>query len=225
MQIHALLAAGSAFLFPLSSAATEKGDLPRLRRIFAAAMQIVSIAAAALGVTVFVFAGSILTVWMGAGVASAGTDLLRVLALGYALLALSVVPYQMINGAGYVRENALLAWLSVAVVIVATVILVPRVGLVGLGWAKIANLAPLLVSMAFVQRKVLHRKGWSDIVLPFAPVLVSFVFGALLLAAFGDPGLSGALRLATLGTSSLLVFLILAFCMQRLFGLLFRSTT
>ena len=225
MQIHALLAAGSAFLFPLSSVAAEREDLPWLHRICTRALQLVTIAAAGMGATIFVFARSILTVWMGARFAALETDLLRVLAFGYALLAISVVPYQLMNGTGYARENALLAWLSVAMVVVMTAFLIPRAGLLGAGWAKMANLLPLLVSMAFVQRKVLLTRGWGNIVLPFVPVLVSFVLGVLLLSVFGDPRLSGAFRLATLGTSGLVVFLGLAFGMQRLFGFVFRSTT
>lgn len=221
MQIHALPAAGAAFLFPLSSAAAENGDLSRLNRVIARGLQLVAIGAAALGATVFVFARSILTVWMGAEFAVSATNLLRVLAFGYALLAISVVPYNLMNGSGYVRQNTLLAWMSVAVVVAGTIMLIPHFGLMGVGWAKIGNLAPLLVSMWFVQHRLLRSRGWNHILLPFVPILLSFCFGLLVLSAFFDPGLSGAFRLATLGLSSFVVFLGFSLGIQRLFGLCF----
>jgi len=205
MQIHSLLAAASAFLFPFSSAAAERSDLNLLRSMCSRVMSTIAIAASSLGMTLFVLSNSILTLWMGGHFAADGSQLLKVLALAYSLLAMSVVPYQVLNGTGFVRENTLFAWLTVILVIGATVTLVPYGGLVAVGYAKLVNLAPLLVSVWFVERRVLNYTGWSRILLPFVTILTSFAAAGAVVSKWGDPHLGNALRLGTVGSIGLLL--------------------
>jgi O-antigen/teichoic acid export membrane protein len=224
MQIHSLMAAASAFLFPFSSAAVERSDLVLLQKVCSRVMRLIAIAASALGITVFVLSQSILTLWMNPQFASSGSQLLKALALAYSLLAMSVVPYQVLNGAGFVRENTLIAWFSVVAVFGATLLLVPRGGLVAVGWAKLVNLVPLLVSVWFVQRKVLRYVGWNRIFLPFLTILASFAVAELVVAEWGDPHLTNALRLGTVGTVGLLVALFATAGMYRVLKVAFRVT-
>ena len=72
-------------------------------------------------------------------------------------------------------------------VVIATFILVPFGGLVAVGWAKLANLGPLLVSVWFVERKVLRYVGWNRIFLPFLTILASFGLATSLVVGWGDP--------------------------------------
>jgi O-antigen/teichoic acid export membrane protein len=224
MQIHSLMAAASAFLFPFSSAAVERSDLVLLRTMCTRVMSIVAIAASALGMTLFIFSHSILTLWMNAQFASNGAQLLKVLALAYSLLAMSVVPYQVLNGTGFVRENTLFAWFTVISVIGATLILVPSGGLIAVGWAKLVNLVPLLVSLWFVERKVLKYVGWNRIFLPFVTILTSFGLAGIVVAQWGDPNLSNALRLGTVGVVGLLLAFLATAGMYRFLKFAFRVT-
>jgi O-antigen/teichoic acid export membrane protein len=218
MQIHSLLSAASAFLFPLSSAARERQDLNLLESISSRALSIGAIAASALGITLFVFSRSILTLWMGPGFASSGTELLKILALAYALLAMSIVPYQVLNGSGYVKENTLLGWLSVATTLVSTILLVPAMGLLGVGWAKLANLGPLLISVWYVQRKVLGCPSWRGVLLPFVTILVAFAAVGVVIAEFGDPHLSSLVGLGLANCLCLILAIVGITVLHRLFG-------
>ena len=55
MQIHSLVAAGSSFLFPFSSAAVERADLQLLRNVCSQVMSVTAIVASSLGITLFIF--------------------------------------------------------------------------------------------------------------------------------------------------------------------------
>lgn len=195
MQVHAFLAAGSAFLFPMSSVAAEQGDLRQMHRIYTGALSLIAVLSAAIGVPLFLFSQSILTHWMGADFALRASGLLKILVFGYALLATSIVPYNVLNGTGRVRANMAFAWLTLAIVIAGIFALTPVTGLAGVAWAKVLNIGPLLVAMAYVQRKVLKEKNWTAILVPFLPVLFLFGLAQVLLSFYGNPQLNNLIVL------------------------------
>lgn len=202
IQVHAFLAAGSAFLFPMSSVAAEQGDLQQMNRIYAGALSLIAVLSATIGVPLFLFSQSILTHWMGADFAVHASGLLKILVFGYALLATSIVPYNILNGTGRVRANTGLAWLTLVVVICGIFILVPVTGLAGAAWAKVLNAGPLIVAMLYVQRRVLRNSGWLAILQPFLPVLLLFGATQLILSLYGNPHLGNVVGLGALVTAT-----------------------
>ncbi len=219
MQIHALLAAGSSFLFPMSSAAAELGNVNRMRSIYRRSLNIITVLAAAMGVPLFLFSKSILTHWMGADFAGHASILLKILAFGYALLASSIVPYNVLNGTGHVRLNTVLGWASVAIVVAASVLLIPSLGLAGVAWAKLANVIPLLAAMAWVHRKVLREDKWSAVLSHFVPIVLPFLLSFLAVGAYGDPKLTSVILLIAMVAGCLVVTLGMAIVVQKLFRL------
>ncbi len=195
MPVHSLLAAGSAFLFPMSSAALELGDYAQMRRIYARSFETVAVLAALMGVPLFVLAPQILTLWMGADFAQHAATVLRILALSYALLATSVIPWNVLNGTGHVRLNTLLGWFSVVAVLVVSLVLIPKFGLEGVALAKLTNILPLIVAAICVRQKVLHEHSWPELISYFAVILVPFSMAAIAIAVLagrapvGIPGL------------------------------------
>jgi len=105
-QIHSILARGSAFLFPLASAFTERQSWQQLRHIYYRALTFVTLAAIALGLPLFFLADTILELWMGAAFAQQATPILRVLIFAMVMLSTSIVPSYFLNGAGWVRFSA-----------------------------------------------------------------------------------------------------------------------
>jgi O-antigen/teichoic acid export membrane protein len=218
-QIHALPAAGSSFLFPLSSAAAERGNLHQMRTVYSRASSIVSAVAAATAVPMMLFSRSILTHWMGVDFAVHASSLLKVLAFSYALLAISIVPYNLLNGTGHVRANTLLGWLSVTLVVAATLLLVPLLGLAGVAWAKVANLGPLIALIAVVHRRVLLESRWFPVVREFIPILSLFGVAFLTVTAFGDPHPETWTRLIGLTAGTIVLVAGFAAAVQRIFHL------
>jgi len=219
MQVHAFLAAGSAFLFPMSSVAAEQGDLRQMKRIYTHALSLIAVLSAAIGVPIFLFSQSILTHWMGADFASHASGLLKILIFGYALLATSIVPYNVLNGTGRVRANMIFAWLSLAVVTGGILVLVHLAGLGGAAWAKVMNIGPLFLAMAYVQRRVLNEKNWASILVPFLPVLLLSGVAQLLLSFWGNPHLNNVVMLGIMIAVSAALVGAIGFLLQRVLKL------
>lgn len=216
MQVHAVLAAGSAFLFPMSSVTAEQGDLRQMNRIYTGALSLIAVLSTAIGVPFFLFSQSILTHWMGADFALHASGLLKILILGYALLATSIVPYNILNGTGRIRANMILAWLTLAIVLAGIFVLAPVAGLAGVAWAKVLNIGPLLVAMIYVQRKVLKTTGWAAIFAPFLPVLFLFGLAQLLLSFYGNPHLNNLITLGGMIIGSMTLAAVLGSLLQRI---------
>jgi O-antigen/teichoic acid export membrane protein len=142
-----------------------------------------------------------------------------VLAFSYALLATSIVPYNLLNGTGHVRANTLLGWLSVAIVVGATLLLVPLLGLAGVAWAKVASLGPLIAMMAIVHRKVLRENRWGPVVWQFIPILSLFGIAFLTVTTYGDPHLESWIKLAGITLVTMVLVAGFATAVQKVFPL------
>lgn len=185
--IHGLGARAIGFIFPLSSTLYERGDAERLRRLYFHGQNAASVLAVALSLPVFLFAPQILTVWLGAGFAAVGSDVLRILALAFAFLATSTVPYYFMNGTAFVRLNTAFSLMSGAIVAVAAVLLVPWLGLVGAAWARLVGVPAALVARTILHRRVLRDFRWYGSLATLLPVGVAFALAAPIALAGGDP--------------------------------------
>jgi len=173
-QIHAFLAKGVAFLFPLASVIHETGDIQKLNRIYFKALRFVTTGGVVLGLPMFLFAKNILTLWMGAAFAAESAALLQILAFSFSIMATSIVPYYYLNGAGYVRINTAFSLLSGALVAGANVLLIPPLGILGACWARLANTPTGLVSRTIVHYKVLQDRRWYVSLLILGPVVITY---------------------------------------------------
>jgi len=219
MQIHSTLAASCAFLFPMSSGALELGGIYPLRKLYMRSLNLIVVLSTVLGTPLFLFSGSILTFWLGADFAVHGSNVLRVLTFGYAMLAVSIVPHNILNGTGHVRANTILSWSSLIVAVAGVFAFTPAFGLVGVAWAKVLNVAPLIAAMIFLQRRVLGAKSTTSIVAPFLPAIC--LFGAALAAIrlHGDFHPNKLTSLASMIVLSMIGAAALGFSIQRMIGL------
>jgi O-antigen/teichoic acid export membrane protein len=218
-QIHALPAAASSFLFPLSSAAAEQGNVRRMRSVYSRASNLITAVAVATGVPMLLFSRSILTHWMGADFAAHTSGLLKVLSFSYALVSTSIVPYNLLNGTGHVRINTLLGWSSVVVTILAMLVLVPSLGLAGIAWAKLVTLGPLIATIAIVHRKVLREYHWSPVIRQFIPIVSLFGLASLAILACGDPHPESWAMLAGMTTGTIALVAGVALAAQKMLRL------
>jgi O-antigen/teichoic acid export membrane protein len=174
-QIHAPLAKAVGFLFPLASVSRESGEIETMRNVYFKSLRFVTMCAVGIGLPIFVFSESILTLWMGVDFASHAAGILRILTLSFAILATSIVPYYFLNGSGYVRLNTLVGLISGGLVALATLFLISPLGLVGAAWARLFNTPVSLVARTVVHYKVLYDKRWYVSIVIIGPVF--FVFG------------------------------------------------
>ena len=97
----------------------------------------------------FVFTKEILVFWLGYAISNEITDLSRILSIGAAIGCLFAIPSFYLLGTGRTKWLAILSFLHGAFVILFSLILVPKMGLIGAGWAftlgTIAHLMTLIV--------------------------------------------------------------------------------
>jgi O-antigen/teichoic acid export membrane protein len=180
-QIHSLLARGFAFLFPLASGRFERGDTQGMKHVYFRSLRLVTTMAVSMGFPLFLFADSILTVWMGKPFADEAALILRILALSFTILATSIVPYYYMNGTGYVRMNTAFGFVSGTLVALATIILAPSFGLAGAACARLANIPTGVLSRVIMHTRVLGDRRWYSALLVLAPVAVMFLVGIVLI--------------------------------------------
>lgn len=174
-QVHTLLARGSAFVFPLASAAHERGAVHDLQRIYVRGLRIVASAAVAIAVPLYVLAGDLLRLWVGTEVAAVAEPVLRVLAFATSLFAAGIVPYYVMNATGLLRLNTAFGLLGGAIVAGSSVVLTLAFGLLGAAAARLGNVPTDVVARTLLHRRILSDRRWYAGVTPVLPAIVVFV--------------------------------------------------
>lgn len=174
-QIHLLLYRGLAWLMPLASRDTATGPgIETMLTGYRAGIALSLAMVAAVAMPIYVLAPQALTVWVGPDFAAQGTVVLQLLLVYFALQCLAVPGFFLVNGAGYPGWNAASGLLHGVVILGMTALLLPRLGLAGIGLARLSAMPALLILFYALHRKVLGGRGLGD----------SLAFAAAMLAIF-----------------------------------------
>jgi O-antigen/teichoic acid export membrane protein len=104
--------------------------------------------------------------WIGADFAERSVGVFRLLLLTYVTIGLTVVSYNIILAAGQPRVLGLANLGTFAANVVLILILIPRYGVIGAGWAYLLSVLPLLLLVLYAERSVLasgHRHWLRDL--------------------------------------------------------------
>lgn len=135
-QVHALPAAVFGFLFPLSSRMLSEGKnasvvmVSRLATLLNVAFVFV------LGLCLILAGEIIMRWWMGEEFAAQVGKILTVLVLAYSILGINVTAHYMLLGYGDAKYVAIANIVGAALVVSASVILIPAAGLIGAAVAR-----------------------------------------------------------------------------------------
>lgn len=126
----------STVLFPAFSVLEGAKDRQRLGILFARSLKYILLASGLMALTVIVFAGEILRLWLGADYAVESTGVLQILALGVVFNSLAHIPFALLQGIGRPELPAKFHLLELPVYIALAWILVSRWGITGaaLSW-------------------------------------------------------------------------------------------
>jgi O-antigen/teichoic acid export membrane protein len=145
----------TAFL-PAASEVHGESDDERFHDLYLRATKLVGLIAFPIAVVLFMFGHAILLQWIGPGVARNGTAVLKVLAIAYALNALSTIPALACDSRGRPGITTFFSVGSAALNITLAVILIPHYGALGAGFAIFVNSAVLVpVFLLYVHRHIL----------------------------------------------------------------------
>lgn len=144
-QIQTVPAAGAQVLFPMISRRMEQGE--DVRRVAIKAMAMLTLFAAFVAAPVIIFSHLILSVWIGEEIADQSAYVLALLAAGFALLAVNVVPHFVLLG---LDKASIVATVNIVAGIIAVSVCVLTIESYGLVAACIGRVAYALVTLNLV---------------------------------------------------------------------------
>jgi len=155
-QAYRLLSSAASFIFPVTSALSSGGETAGLKKLYSHSTILIALSAAAIILPLYFLASPILTVWMGADFARISVPALKLLVLSYGAYSLTIIPSSFLNGIGMVKINVLFGTISAIVVVSVSVVLLPRIGIVGAGWAHIVNILTIIGLMYKTRTLIFH---------------------------------------------------------------------
>lgn len=205
-QIHLLLARGLAFMMPETSRGDGGTDgLTKRLRSYRGGATLVLLMAGVVALPMYALASQILTIWVGADFAAAGTETLQIMTLYFAASGGVVPMYFLLNGAGHPAWNTAATLIHSIAGLALAAALLPAMGLPGAAWGRLATLPAFLVILWALHRYVLQSPGWRTSAIMIAWLLVVGT------TAWGVSGFTSGLVPATvfgvLGGGTLLAFL------------------
>lgn len=155
-QVYRLLSSAASFIFPVTSALNSSGETDGLQRLYSHSTMVIALSAAVIVLPLYFLASPILTVWMGADFARISVPALKLLVLSYGAYSLTIIPSSFLNGTGFIKINVLFGAISAAVIVSVSVVLLPRIGIVGAGWAHIVNILAVIGLMYKTRALIFH---------------------------------------------------------------------
>lgn len=135
--IHGLIAASLHFLFPHLSARTSSRPTAALQPVVHNVFLLNIALVVLLGIPLIVFSKSVLRLWMGTVFAEQNSSILAIVAVSFSLLALNITGHYALLALEQVRLVAMLNLAGGAAMLVAMVLLIPRLGLVGAAFGRV----------------------------------------------------------------------------------------
>jgi len=171
---------------PVASRYDPDTDQASLRRIFYDGSRLHLLFSLPISLILYFWGGNLIKLWMGDAFASSQV-VLQVLLLGHIVSFLQGIGGEILLGVGRHRFFALLSMLSAMANIVLSIILIERVGLVGVAWGTTIPLAALsLMYLPFATLRLVGGSFGSFLRDVLGPALGAAVIpGALIIYASG----------------------------------------
>lgn len=196
--------------YPQLSELYASGDMRAVARVYHLGAQLMTLALVPIGLTLILFAESLLLIWSGDPHLSADSaSLVAVLAGGIVLNGLMHIPYMLQLAAGWTAFAVRLNLVAVLILMPAILWAVPRYGPVAAAWIWLTvNAGYVLIGAHFMFRRLLPQEKWPwygfDLILP------ACCAGAVLqTASFFRPALKDPALLAWVSMACLLAMLIM----------------
>ncbi len=160
IYIHAFITSSTLALFPLASAVRSLGETAKLLTIYTKATKIVFALAAFLCLTLISGRVYILHLWLGDDFVRNSSATLITHALTFGLLAVVVISFQIIEGAGLPGVGTIitLGWLILSVPLM--VFLINDYGIFGVGAARLIGAMVFIPGVLYIEKKVFGRVQW-----------------------------------------------------------------
>jgi len=136
IYIHAFIVSLTQIVFPIASEASASRDMERLRSTYTRALKYICALLVFTAVSLFSGSQELLANWMGKDFSQVASEVLRVHVVTFTLIALVVVPWQIADGIGFPRWNAVMSLVWLLLIPPLAITLVGRVGILGMAYAR-----------------------------------------------------------------------------------------
>jgi O-antigen/teichoic acid export membrane protein len=159
LKVNGITGSLTAVLFPMVSALGNAADSAQTGEMYKRVMRNMFVLIGAMCVPIIFLAHKMLQYWLGQQFADKGSEVLVILTLTNALLAIYSILLNFLFGLGRVRFLMQMAVLMAVVNIVLLFLLVPRYGILGAAWAYLGAMLPILYAMFWVEKRILKIKA------------------------------------------------------------------
>jgi len=197
----------TAAFYPRFTELVARGDESTLISIYHKGAQLVSVFMGTAAIMLIFFGHMAILLWTrNPELTQRVTSLVAVLSLGMLLNGLMWIPYQMQLAYGWTSLTIKVNVISVAIIVSAILLLVPKYGAIAAAWIWVAlNAGYIMIAIHFVHRRLLPmekwRWYWHDVAMP---LMAGALMAALLRWITPDPS-SIAAQLFVLMISSFMV--------------------
>lgn len=178
-RLVALVANVATAFLPAASDLHGRGDAARFEQLYLRSSKLVALLVFPSAALLALYAEPILHLWLGEEFARNSAWPLRLLAVGYAVNALTTMPALAADSIGRPRVPAAFSVASAALNVVLSLALIPPFGLVGASAAILLTSVVLLPPfLLYVHRRVLHLGVWNLVARSLArPALAAALAG------------------------------------------------
>lgn len=206
-KLLGLVASLGGVIYPRVSMLQAGGaDRLQVARLYFVSNRILMTLTLALAVVGVVLAERFLSLWLGTNVTPGLVFAFRLLIVAYVMASASVVASNILSGRGNAHRGAWFAALGGVMTVGAGVLLIPRLGVQGAGWAGVIGMSQALVFDLWMERELRaeHPEYATGQRRPWAGWLVAGLVAALVawLALHLLPGWFGLLAAGGLGLAA-----------------------
>jgi O-antigen/teichoic acid export membrane protein len=200
-RIHASIANITAIVLPVSSALYALDDKRRIHALYVRATRFILLFIVSVSVPIVVFANEIFRYWLGETFAAESSNVLRVLVLTYAMIALTAIPYYIALGAARPKVPAVFTAIGAVLNVGLVAALIPPFGAIGAAMGYLfSTITTVPAFLWYVERRVISVSGsaWRRTSFQLSVAAIVQTMVCLFLGHFiGDAGtLVGALVLS-----------------------------
>jgi O-antigen/teichoic acid export membrane protein len=170
--IQALIAAATAFLFPVASNLVALNKNQNIGAIFHQVLAVVIPIVIAMTAFLYLSAETLLVHFFSEEFAQKGTTLLQLQVLVFSGTALTAGPYYLMNGAGLIKINVLFASASAILILLLSPMMIEKYGLIGGGYARLFNFFVVSAYFIYTKIKLLPTYPWASMARLWASYLV-----------------------------------------------------
>lgn len=154
-RVHSVISRLTAVLFPLTSSLNTNERQSQLYKLYVRATGYITVLAAALYLPLFLFSFPILKFWMGEDFANHGAPILALLSISYFLLSFNTIPNNFLLGLNKPGIVAASAVAGALIQLGVALLLLPRLGVVGMPLAQLSSMIRLPVYIIYVHVAVI----------------------------------------------------------------------